>query len=173
MLQAGEYKGNIIDASMNESERSPYALVRVQPTGNPETVSWFGSFSETVIGSGPNQGRTVAAMTIEALAKLGWDGNFEKLDSLVGREVVFGVKNEPDRNNSDQMRVKVSYIRLPGSSKPMQPATAKSLSAKFKGEALAAIKTAKAPPAPAKPNGAGSEDFGPTDYGDAGEEAPF
>lgn len=170
MLQAGEYRGKIIDANMGENEGgNAYAMIKCKPEGSPETANWLGSFSETVISRGPNEGRTVASCTIDTLAKLGWDGNFESLATIINRDVIFGVKHVPDKKKPGQTWVEVNYIKLPGSGKPVNAATAKGLAAKFKGEALQAIKNAKVPPAQTKP--AATEDFGPTEYDEAND--PF
>lgn len=164
MLAAGEYKGEIIDASMNENDGKAYALVKVKPDGSAETVAWFGSFSETVIGSGFNQGKVVGEMTAATLGTLGWDCDFTNLNTIIGKKVVFGVKHEPDQKNDGQIRAKVSYLKPVGSTKPLGAGTAKGLAARFKGAALEAKRNApkEAPPA----SNSASEDFGPTEYGD-------
>lgn len=141
MLEAGEYRGTIIEATMNESQDGkPYALIKAKADGHPETVSWFGSFSQTVIKSGNNLGRKVGEMTAKTIGSFGCD-DFAKIDLIEGKKCIFGVKHEPDERNGGQLRAKVSYIRPRGTSRPLTAAVAAGLN-QFRAAAIEAARAA-------------------------------
>ena len=175
MIQPGEYSGEIVDASMNESDKgSAYALVKLRPDGTNESVTWFGSFSDTIIGAGFNLGKSVGEVTAKTLGSIGWNCDFTNLDSIIGKRVTFGVKHEPDQKNAGQLRAKVSYLKAIGTTKPLAGATARELAAKFKGAALEAAKNApkdQAAPTNGHNRSAGSSKSGGYDDADYGAPA--
>lgn len=143
MIQPGEYKGEIIDASMNESDDGKvYALAKLRPDNMNEAVTWFGSFSDTIISAGFNEGKSVGDVTAATLGSIGWNADFTSLKTIIGRMVTFGVKHEPDRKKQGEVRAKVSYIKPIGTGKPVSGASARELAAKFKGAAIEAARNA-------------------------------
>ncbi len=173
MIEPGEYRGEILEASMSESkDGKPYALIKARPDGMNESVAWFGSFSDTIIKSGNNTGKRVGDMTAKTIGSFGVD-DFSKIESIEGKKCIFGVKHEPDEKNGGQLRAKVSYIRPPGNSKPLSAAGAAGLN-KFRAAAIEAARSAPKDDVRAPANGAsGGTGYDDHDYGAGGDEIPF
>lgn len=142
---SNDYIGEIVNAELTENNGKIAAIVLVRPSGGTETARWFGSFSETVISSGFNEGRMVGEITAETLGKFGCT-DFAKIGDLVGQKVAFGVKHKPGENG--KVFVECNFIRPPGSQNPASASGIASIN-RFRGAAIEAAK--KAPKPTAKP----------------------
>lgn len=141
MIEAGEYRGTVLEASIGEKEGgAPYALIKARPDGINENVSWFGSFSQTIISTGRNQGKKVGDQTAEVIGGFGVT-DFTKINALEGRPCIFGVKVETWEG---KLQAKISYIRPPGNAKAASPASIAGLNA-FRASAIEAAKSAPKP----------------------------
>src|SRR5688500_6345544 len=94
---SNDYFGEIVTAELQENNGKIAAVIVVRPGGSVEAARWFGSFSETVISSGFNEGRVVGEITTETLGKFGCT-DFAKIGDIVGQKVAFGVKHKPGEN---------------------------------------------------------------------------
>lgn len=164
---SNDYVGEIVSAELTENNGKVGAILVVRPDGSPETARWYGSFSETVIGSGRNQGKTVGETTAATLGELGCT-DFSKVSELVGAKVAFGIKHKP--GDDGKIWVEVNYVAPPRQAKPVTASGLAGLN-RFRAAAIEASKNApkrekKAPP-PAS-NGA----YDDRDYGDSAED-PF
>jgi hypothetical protein len=163
---SNDYIGEIVSAELTENNGKVGAVIYVRPDASPETVRWYGSFSDTRISAGRNEGKMVGEVTAATLGEFGCT-DFNKIGELRGARVAFGVKHKP--GDGGKMWAEASFIRPPRTAKP---ATAAGLAGinRFKGAAIEAARNApKRTTAPAPTNGAGVgnfDDFGPTEYGD-------
>jgi hypothetical protein len=142
---SNDYVGEIVSADLQENNGKIAAIVIVRPDGSAETARWFGSFSETVISAGHNEGRMVGDVTAETLGRFGCT-DFAKIAELVGKKVAFGVKHKPGENG--KVFVECNFIRPPGAANPASAAGIASIN-RFRGAAIEAAK--KAPKPAAKP----------------------
>lgn len=162
---SNDYIGEIINAELQENNGKVAAIVVVRPGGSAETARWFGSFSETVISSGHNEGKMVGEVTAETLGRFGCS-DFAKIGEIVGQKVAFGVKHKPGENG--KVFVECNFIRPPGSNNPATAAGIASIN-RFRGAAIEAAK--KAPKPAAKP--APMREMGDDGYQGSGEADPF
>ncbi len=137
---SNDYIGKIVNAEIQENNGKVSAIVICRPEGSLETVKWFGSFSETVVSGGFNEGKMVGAITAETLGAFGVT-DFAKIGEIIGRDVAFGVKHKASDDGSGKVFANCNFIRPPGS---QRPATASGLAsiARFRGAAVAAAKNA-------------------------------
>jgi hypothetical protein len=147
MLQeSNDYIGTIAAADLQEVDGKLSAFVVCRPDGSNETARWFGSFSETVIKTGRNEGKMVGEMTAETLGQFGCT-DFAKIAQLIGQRVAFGVKHKPSEKDPNKIFVECNFIRPPRAANPASAAGVASLS-KFRAAAMAAAKNAPKPAAP-------------------------
>lgn len=171
LAQSNDYIGVIVSAELTENEGKVGAIVLVRPEGSSESARWYGSFSDTVIGSGPNEGKCVGEVTAATLGRFGCSDFAKISEVLPGQKVAFGVKHKPDPKDSSKTWVEVNFIRPPTNAKPVTSAGLAGIN-RFKGAAIDAARNAPKPPSKStsKPSGGGSydDDFGPTNYDGGG-----
>ncbi|HVJ13867.1 MAG TPA: hypothetical protein VM686_00440 [Polyangiaceae bacterium] len=162
---SNDYIGEIVSAELTENNGKVGAIVVVRPDGSPETARWYGSFSETYISSGRNEGKMVGEVTAATLGEFGCS-DFSKIGELKGAKVAFGIKHKPGENG--KVWVEANFIHPPRAAKPVTSAGLAGIN-RFKGAAIEAARSApKRTAAPS--NGGGrqpgddSDDFGPTNY---------
>lgn len=166
---SNEYVGEIVSAELTENNGKVGAIVIVRPDGSPESARWYGSFSETRISSGRNEGKLVGEMTAQTLGEFGCV-DFGKIGDIKGQRVAFGIKHKPGENGKTW--VEVSFIHPPRAAKPV---TSQGLAGinRFKGAAIEAARGAPKPTPRAQQDGGDSE-FGPTNYdGPPDDDIPF
>ncbi len=164
---SNDYIGEIVSAELSETQPGKVAaIVHVRPDGSPETARWFGSFSDTRISAGRNEGKMVGEVTAATLGEFGCS-DFSKIGELKGARVAFGIKHKP--GNDGKIWAEVNFIHPPRVAKPVTSSGLAGIN-RFKGAAIEAARNApKRTTAPAPTNGAGGgnfDDFGPTEYGD-------
>ena len=139
MLPVGNsYIGEIVNAELSEDKAQVVAIVFVRPDGSPETARWRGTFSDTQIRSGKNEGRSWGEVTAETLGEFGIT-DFSRIAELKGKKCSFGIKHNP--GDDGKIWVEVNFIAPPRAAKPVTSAGLAGL-AKFKGAALEAAKKA-------------------------------
>jgi hypothetical protein len=169
---SNDYVGVIVSAELSETNGKVGAVVIVRPDGSPETARWYGSFSETVISGGRNEGKMVGECTAATLGEFGVT-DFSKIAELVGKSCAFGVKHKPGENG--RTYVEVNFIRPPRPQRPVTPAGLSGLN-RFRGAALEASRAAPKPaPRPAAADSGSSRGgYDDTDYSGAGDDdIPF
>jgi hypothetical protein len=144
---SNEYIGEIVNAELQENNGKVAAVIIARPNGSPETARWFGSFSETVISGGRNEGRVVGEVTAETLGAFGCT-DFTKIGQLVGQKCAFGVKHKPGENG--KVFVECNFIRPPRAANPATPAGIASIN-RFRGAAIEAARKAPKPSTQSKP----------------------
>jgi hypothetical protein len=171
MLQVGsDYVGEIVSAELTENNGKVGAVVVVRPDGSPETARWYGSFSDTRISAGRNEGKLVGEVTAATLGEFGCT-DFSKIGEIRGQRVRFGVKHKS--GDDGKIWVEANFIHPPRTAKPVTSAGLAGIN-RFKGAAIEAARSAPkrtATPAAPASNGGRDDDFGPTNYGD--DDPPF
>jgi hypothetical protein len=163
---SNDYIGEIVSAELTENNGKVGAIVVVRPDGSPETARWYGSFSETRISNGRNEGKIVGEVTAATLGEFGIT-DFSKIGDMKGQRVAFGVKHKPGENG--KVWAEVNFIHPPRVAKPVTSAGLAGIN-RFKGAAIEAARSApKRQTAPVNNGaaGAGDDDFGPDNYDDA------
>lgn len=171
MVPAGKHRGRVVEAELRKSKdgagKAPYAFIRFAV--GSESVDFFGSFSTKVIEQGKQAGRQVGELTTVTLVNLGWEGDFNKFSELIGVETEIVVEHNAD--DQGRSSAKVRFINSPTSSGT--PADSGDVAALAKNFRAAVVEAKKKRPvampkaAPASSGKDSSEDFGPTEYGDA------
>ena len=164
---SNDYIGEIVSAELTENNGKVGAIVVVRPDGSPETARWYGSFSETVISSGRNQGKSVGEVTAATLGEFGCT-DFSKIGEIVGSKVAFGIKHKP--GDDGKIWVEVNFIGVPRKAKPVTAGGLAGLN-RFRAAAIEASKNApkrEKKTTPPASNGA----YDDRDYGDSAED-PF
>jgi hypothetical protein len=165
--ESNDYIGTIAAADLQEIDGKLSAFVVCKPDGSAETARWFGSFSDTVISKGRNEGKMVGEMTAETLGQFGCT-DFSKIGQIVGQRVAFGVRHKQSEKDPTKTFVECSFIRPPRAANPASAAGVASLS-KFRAAAMAAAKNAPKPAA-APPK---EREPGDDSYDDHVGEDPF
>ncbi len=161
---SNEYLGEIVSAELTENNGKVGAIVLVRADGSPETARWYGSFSETRIGKGRNEGRLVGEVTAETLGSFGCS-EFSKIGELKGMRVAFGIVHKPATDGSGKVWQEVNFIQPPRVAKPVTSSGLAGIN-RFKGAAIEAARGApKAAPPQQQRRSDANDDFGPTDYG--------
>lgn len=176
MLAVGnDYVGTIVSAELTESKKgSVGAVIVVRPDGASEVARWYGPFTDTVIKKGPNEGKIVGEMTAETIGKFGCS-DFTKIGAIVGQACAFGIKHEQDEKDPSKFWARVSFIRPRRTARPVTSSGLAGIN-RFKGAAIEAARHAPKPNAktPASKSATHDDDFGPTDYGQSGDDdIPF
>lgn len=148
---SNDYVGEIVSAELTENNGKVGAIVMVRPDGSPETARWYGSFSETVISGGRNEGKMVGDVTAAILGEFGCT-DFSKISQIKGSRCAFGVKHKP--GNDGKVWAEVSWIGRPRVAKPVTSAGLAGLN-RFKGAAIEAARSAPKPAAQPNSNGSG------------------
>ncbi len=160
---SNDYIGVIVSAELTENNGKVGAIVVVRPDNSSETARWYGSFSDTVIGSGRNQGKAVGEMTAETLGQFGC-ADFTKVgDILPGQRVAFGVKHKPGKDDPSKMWAEVNFIHPPRTAKPVTSSGLAGIN-KFKGAAIEAARNAPKIERPKNPPPANRSDADDTEY---------
>lgn len=162
---SNDYIGEIVSAELTENNGKVAAVVIVRPDGSPETARWFGSFSDTMIQNGRNEGKIVGEVTAATLGEFGCT-DFSKIGELKGSRVAFGVKHKPGENG--KVWVEANFIHPPRVAKPVTSAGLAGIN-RFKGAAIEAARSApkrqqQPPTRMREPGDDGNDDFGPTNY---------
>jgi len=141
---SNDYFGKIVNAELQEWDNGTVsAVVICRPDGGVETVRWSGAFSDTVIQSGRNKGRTWGEITAETLGSFGLT-DFNRIAELIGQPVAFGVKHREDENG--KVWADANFIRPGGNRRPASAAGLASIN-RFRGVAMAAAQKAPKPAA--------------------------
>lgn len=175
MIAAGNHQGTIVIAELRKSQKdggAPYFYLKFK-VGQSDTVDFYGSLSTKTIETGKRQGQRVGDITCETMVALGWSGEWDSVQELVGVESSIVVAHEPD--DQGNMRAKVKFVN-PSTGTPPDAGDVAALKAQFRATVVAAKQKrpahsapprhAAAPPAKAKSAVPPDDDYGPT-YDDA------
>lgn len=158
---SNDYIGEIVHAELTENNGKVGAVVIVRPDGSPETARWYGSFSETTISGGRNEGKMVGEVTAATLGEFGCT-DFSKIGELKGMKASFGVKHKPGEGG--KIWAEVNFIHPPRVGKPVTSAGLAGIN-RFKGAAIEAARSApKKKPAQQMREPGDDGDFAPVDY---------
>jgi hypothetical protein len=148
---SNDYQGEIISAVLSEDQGRISAIVHVRPDGSAETARWRGTFDETEIRNGTNQGRQWGEITAECLGEFGIT-DFARIGDMKGMKCSFGIKHSPgkDKEGKPKIWVEVNFIHPIRNVKPVTSQGLASLN-RFKGAALAAARKTNAPRQQAAP----------------------
>lgn len=161
---SNDYQGEIVSASLAEDQGRLAAVVYVRPDGSAETARWRGTFDETVIRNGTNEGRQWGEITAECLGEFGIT-DFARIADMKGMKCSFGIKHNPgkDKEGKPKIWVEVNFIHPLRNAKPVSSQGLASLN-RFKGAAIAAARKAGVTHQPATQAASA-----PTNRGDAYE----
>ncbi len=163
---SNDYIGEIVSAELTENNGKVGAIVVCRPDGMGETARWYGSFSETRISKGDNEGKMVGEVTAATLGEFGCV-DFSKIGEIKGSKVAFGVKHKP--GDDGKIWAEINFIRPPRKAKPVTSSGLAGIN-KFKGAAIEAARSApkrQTAPVANGAGGSGNDDFGPENYDDA------
>lgn len=165
---SNDYIGEIVSAELTENDGKVGAIVVVRAEGSAETARWYGSFSDTIISSGRNEGKAVGEVTAATLGEFGCS-DFNKIGEVLrGQRCSFGIKHKPDKKDPSKTWAEVNFIHPPRTAKPVTSAGLAGIN-RFKGAAIEAARNApkrEAPQQQRRRSDADDSDFGPTDYDD-------